>query len=350
MSALRGANLTSWSILALAIFAIYFSLDEHATHIWRHPLLNTTDTNDSVDSSGRRDSEPEQHETAGQGKNKTIERNDDWTASQALRRFEDRCVEVLPLLFTPSRRNATVFQSTMNQTLIYEPRTVCISRDVTIYRYQGGSHLGTRKFRHHLQLEQKSRVDFRRRRASFIGNASELEDALSSAHRRDHSSIVWHHSLGVMMASVVDQHPYHFMMDGALQALSVTTDEDVRQGRYEPLRISSGVLNERYHWNDTGLWPVTERLVAPLLKMPSVSANETYLNFNNEQGSSDGNMHCYCQAVVAHGHYERDRNRFLDPRACEKDPSDGPCQMFLVLRKRLQRHFGLVPFGETAPL
>ncbi|CUG91356.1 Hypothetical protein, putative, partial [Bodo saltans] len=280
-----------------------------------------------------------------------------WTPSAALRAFEGTCLNELPALFESSRLKKTVLWTSMKQWVMYEPRTVCVTPEahVLYFSSESGGGLPNRMFERHIRGDRNTRVDYEAPRAMFNGNLSLLLQSLKAA--QTNGSLSWHNSLGVIMASRLDQHPYHFLLDEALQALSVLTnpDDPISSNPFEPIRISDALLSVvRKDDDDRPMWPVTLAMVPPLMMMPLAN-----ISFNDEKrqlvmidgnGASDGKTHCYCQAVVLHGHYERDRNRFLDPRACEKDPSDGPCQMFLVLRKRLQRHFGLVPFGETAPL
>jgi hypothetical protein len=280
-----------------------------------------------------------------------------WSPSAALRLFEESCVKTLPSMFEPARRKQTVLWTPMKQWVMYEPRTVCVTPEAHILYFstESGGGLPNRKFERHIRGDRNTRVDYEAPRAMFNGNLSLLLHSLQAAHRN--GSLTWHNSLGLVMASRLDQHPYHFLLDEALQGLSIITNQDdpIATNPFEPIRISDALLSVvRKDDDDRPMWPVTLAMVPPLLMMPAANSSGSTdlrrLVMVDGNGSSDGSTHCYCQAVVLHGHYQRDRRRFERPDACARDPEDAPCKMFSIVRKRLQKHFGLVPFGETAPL
>lgn len=269
-------------------------------------------------------------------------------AAWALKRFEEECHDRLSVMFAPRHVSRSHVDAPIGkQALMYEPRTVCITRSVNIYRYNSTAEMPSRRFIEALRRNPGTKLDFKSKNATFSGNRLELFRELD----RDLSlrQVTWHHTVGLLMTTRIDQHAHHFIMDEAMQALSLLeTENDLRRhSRYEPVRVSDTVLNVvARDDDDRPMWRVTRDMIPPLLMS---SPSSTFVNFDSN-GSEDNHTHCYCQAIVLHGHYNHERQRALSRRPCGRSDEYSGCSIMRDIRHRLVRHFNVTPFGTRVSL
>lgn len=277
-----------------------------------------------------------------------------------LEKFNTFCLKQFPQLFSGEYASRESITSPLGKDeLLFEPRPVCILSNGTFYshlrRSWGNDNRMPRRLRDILHGKLK-RVDFKGKN-SVLHRGPEFAAHVELVAARD--EVDWHPAVGFVLAAKMNHHPFHFLMDQALQLMSALHyDKTLSDHPHVGVRMSDTLLNIVKEDQNEGdhhrrlLWNISRDFASVSIKEdPRIPNKELFRVVNYEGwGSEDGRAHCFCQLAVFHGWYQRERGRFLKGDACMKLPQDEGCLAMNLARQHIAAHYQLVPYDTAVQL